>query len=44
MNFHSYQEIEIPSWSYYESYDEYPIGGGWNYVQYEVVNHYSGGY
>lgn len=43
-NYHNYQEIDIPSWSYYESYDEYPVGGDWNYVRYEVINHYSGGY
>ena len=43
-NYHNHQEIDIPSWSYYESYDEYIIGGDWNYVRYEVLNHYSGGY
>lgn len=43
-NYYNYQEIDIPSWSYYESYDEYPVGGGWNYVRYEVINHFSGGY
>ena len=43
-NYHNFQGIEIPSWSYYVSYEEYPVGGDWNYVRYEVVNHFSGGY
>ena len=44
MNYHNHQYISIPSWSRYKGYDEYKIGGGWNYYRYEVINYYSGGY
>ena len=44
MNYHNHQYISIPSWSRYKGYDEYKIGGGWNYHRYEVINYYSGGY
>ncbi len=44
MNYHNHQYIWIPSWSRYKGYDEYKIGGGWNYHRYEVINYYSGGY
>ena len=44
MNYHNYQYIYIPSGSRCKGYDEYKIGGGWNYHRYEVINYYSGGY
>lgn len=44
MNYHNHQYIWIPSWSRYKGYDEYKIGGGWNYHRYEVINYYSGNY
>ena len=43
-NYHNHQYISIPSWSRYYSYSEYKVDSGWNYVRYEVINYYSGGY
>lgn len=44
MNFHGFRYKNIPEWSYYYSYSEYKVGGGWNYDRYEVLNLFSGGY
>ena len=43
-NYHNHQYISIPSWSRYDSYDEYKVGTGWNYDRYEVINYYTYGY
>ena len=40
MNYHNYQYIYIPSGSRCKGYDEYKIGGGWNYNRYKVVNNH----
>ena len=44
MNYHAYDYRIIPEWSSYDSYEEFRVGGGWNYNRYEIVNHYKGGY
>ena len=44
MNFHGHKYKNIPEWSYYYSYAEYKVDGGWNYDRYEVINFYTGGY
>ncbi|HGK0559502.1 TPA: hypothetical protein ACJY0H_001105 [Streptococcus pneumoniae] len=44
MNYHRYSYTNDPSWFRYYSYSEYPVGSGWNYDRYEVLNYYSGGY
>lgn len=43
-NYHDHQYAWIPEWSRYYSYSEYPVGSGWNYARYEVINYYTGGY
>ena len=43
-NYHDHQYIDIPSWSRYDSYDEYKVGSGWNFYRYEVINYYTGGF
>lgn len=43
-NYHNHQYIWIPSWSRYDSYDEYKVDTGWNYDRYEVINYYTYGY
>ncbi len=43
-NYHNHQNIWIPSWSRYETYSEYRVGGGWNYERFEVIYYYTGGY
>ena len=44
MNYHRLSYINVPSWSRYDSYSEYRVGGGWNYERFEVINYYTGGY
>ena len=44
MNYHRYSYTNDPSWFRYYSYSEYPVGSGWNYDRYEVLNYSSGGY
>lgn len=44
MNYHGYEKAIIPNDSRYTGFGEYQIGGGWNYVRYEHINYYSGGF
>lgn len=44
MNCQRYNYINPLSWSRYDSYSEYRVGGGWNYERFEVINYYTGGY
>ncbi len=43
-NFHDYHYITVPSYSHKVGYQNYRVGGGWNYVRYEHINYWSGGY
>lgn len=43
-NFHNYQYIHIPASSRKTGYTNQKVGSGWNYVRFEHINYYSGGY
>lgn len=43
-HYSNYHYIRIPSKSKYKGFNKYRVGGGWNYIRYERINHFSGGY
>lgn len=43
-NFHGYQYIYIPKSSRKTGYTNQKVGSGWNYVRFQHINYFSGGY